>query len=69
MKNSRKANQGHCICDDCGKEMQWGSIDWCILNALYLLCTMCTRRWFKENRYHPDVRMKPVALRRLCASA
>jgi hypothetical protein len=28
----RKAHQGPCLCDDCGKHMQWKGIDWCITN-------------------------------------
>jgi hypothetical protein len=69
MTVSRKENQGLCLCDDCGKEMRWGSVDGSLLNALFLLCSVCTCRWFEENRYHPDVRMQSVALRKLSAMA
>jgi hypothetical protein len=56
MQITRKANQGPCICDDCGKQMLWKGIEWCILSAQYLLCSPCVRRWFKEGIYHlePD---------------
>jgi hypothetical protein len=50
----KRPHQGLCICDNCGKQMQWNGIDWSLLNSVYLLCSLCTRRWFRENRYHKD---------------
>lgn len=51
---SRKPLQGLCVCDNCGKQMHWNGIDWSLLNSIYLLCSHCTRKWLKENRYHKD---------------
>jgi len=48
MKHSlttRKAHQGPCLCDDCGKHMGWKGIDWCITNNGYLLCSSCMLTW------------------------
>jgi hypothetical protein len=45
--------------------MQWTGIDWCIMNTLYLLCSLCTQRWFKENRYHKDPKKESMAFRGL----
>ena len=61
-QTSRKPHQGPCICDDCGKRMQWAGIDWCIMNTLHLLCSLCTQRWFKENRHNRDARMESMGL-------
>ncbi len=65
----RKPHQGPCICEDCGKPMRWEGIDWCIVNALYLLCSSCTQRWVKENRYRRETREKPTPLREFAAMA
>ncbi len=69
LQTSRKPHQGPCICDDCGKPMRWEGIDWCIMNALYLLCSLCTQRWVRENRYHREPREKPTPLRKFVAVA
>ena len=67
--NSRKANEGPCVCDDCGKRMQWKGIDWCITNNGYLLCSSCMCRWVRENRYQRQPRGESTAVRALCAAA
>lgn len=69
LQTSRIPHQGPCICDDCGKPMRWEGIDWCILNTLYLLCSLCTQRWIKDNRYHNDTREESTPLRMLSAVA
>jgi hypothetical protein len=69
LQTSRKPLQGHCVCDDCGKQMQWKGIDWCITNNGYLLCSFCTRRWVRENRYHKETREESTSLRKLAAVA
>lgn len=68
-RTSRTANQGPCMCDDCGKPMQWKGIDWCITNNGYLLCSSCMRRWVRENRYHRKSRGGSTAVRALSAAA
>jgi hypothetical protein len=62
---SRKPHQGHCVCDDCGKQMQWKEIDWCITNNGYLLCSSCMLTWVRENRYHKETREEYTPLRTL----
>lgn len=49
--------------------MRWEGIDWCILDTLYLLCSLCTQRWVKDNRYHNDTREESTPLRMLSAVA
>ncbi len=68
-QTEKRHHQGPCICDDCGKQMQWEGIDWCIMNTLYLLCSLCTQRWFKENRHHKKTREESTILRKLSAVA
>ena len=66
---SRKPHQGSCMCDDCGKRMQWKGIDWCITNNGYLLCSSCMLTWVRENRYHKDTKAQTGAFRSLTAAA
>jgi hypothetical protein len=66
-QENRKPHQGLCICDDCGKQMQWKGIDWCITNNGYLLCSSCLLTWVRENRYHKETREEPTPLRTLFA--
>jgi hypothetical protein len=68
-QTSRKPHQGLCICDNCGKHMQWKEIDWCITNNDYLLCSLCMCRWVRENRYHKETREESTPLRQLAAAA
>lgn len=63
----RMANQGPCTCDDCEKAMRWEGIDWCLVNALHLLCSLCAQRWVRENRTHGRVLEESTPLRRLSA--
>ena len=65
----RKAHQGPCLCDDCGKHMEWKGIDWCITNNGYLLCSSCMLTWVRENRYRKETREKSTPLRKLAAAA
>jgi len=72
MKHSlttRRAHQGRCLCDDCGKHMEWKGIDWCITNNGYLLCSLCMRTWVRENRYHKETRRGVEVFRTLYAAA
>ncbi len=57
------------MCDDCGKDMQWKGIDWCITNNGYLLCSSCLLTWVRENRYHKLTREESTPLRELFAAA
>lgn len=66
---SRKAGEGPCLCDDCGKHMQWKGVDWCITNNGYLLCSACMRRWVRENRYHRQSISESTEVRALYAAA
>ena len=66
---SRKPNQGPCMCDDCGKRMEWKGIDWCITNNGYLLCSSCMLTWVRENRYHKDLKREVEVFRSLTAAA
>ena len=66
---SRKPHQGPCMCDDCGKRMQWTGIDWCITNNGYLLCSSCMLTWVRENRYQKDTKEQVEAFRSLTAAA
>lgn len=68
-RTSRKAKEGPCMCDDCGRPMQWKGIDWCITNNGYLLCSPCMRRWVRENRYHRQPMAESTAVRELNAAA
>jgi hypothetical protein len=61
-KPSRKPHQGPCICDDCGKDMQWEGIEWCLTNNDYLLCSLCMCWWVKANRYHKNTREEDVVI-------
>ena len=65
----RKAHQGSCMCDDCGKRMQWKETDWCITNNGYLLCSSCMLTWVRESRYHKDTKAQAGAFRPLTAAA
>jgi hypothetical protein len=72
MKNSlttRKAHHGPCLCDDCGKHMEWKGIDWCITNKGYLLCSSCMLTWVRDNRYDKDTRKEVEAFRLLTKAA
>jgi hypothetical protein len=64
-KKPRMANQGPCTCDDCGKAMRWEGIDWCLMNALHLLCSLCAQRCVSGNRTHARELMESTPLRRL----
>jgi hypothetical protein len=66
---SRKPHQGPCMCDDCGKLMQWKGTDWCITNNGYLLCSSCMLSWVRENRYHKDAKKEAGAFGSLTAAA
>jgi hypothetical protein len=66
---SRKPHQGPCSCDDCGKQLQWKGIDWCITNNGYLLCSSCMLTWVRENRYHKERREESTSLRKLTVVA
>jgi hypothetical protein len=68
-QKKRKPHQGLCICDDCGKQLQWKGIDWCITNNGYLLCSSCMLTWVRENRYHKEKREESIPLRTLSAVA
>ena len=68
-QTARKAHQGPCMCDDCGKNMQWKGIDWCITNNGYLLCSKCLLTWVRENRYYRGTREKSTPLWKLAAVA
>jgi hypothetical protein len=68
-QTTRKPHHGPCICDDCGKNMQWKGIDWCITNNGYLLCSLCIRTWVRENRYHKEKREESTSLRKLATVA
>lgn len=67
--SSRKPHQGPCMCDDCGKRMQWKGIDWCITNNGYLLCSSCMLTWVRENRYHKDTKEQAESHQSLTAAA
>jgi hypothetical protein len=69
LLTSRKPHQGPCMCDDCGKHMQWKGIDWCITNNGYLLCSSCMLAWVRENRYHKDASKDIEVFRSLTAAA
>lgn len=66
---SRKPHKGSCVCDDCGKYMEWKGVGWCITSNGYLLCSSCMLTWVRENRYHKDTRKEVEALRALTATA
>ena len=59
---TRKPHQGPCICDDCGKRMQWKGIDWCFTDSGYLLCSSCLLVWVKESRYHKMDKSKQMSM-------
>jgi len=61
-QTSRKPHKGPCICDDCGKNMQWEGIGWYITNRGYLLCGLCMCWRVKTSRYHENTREEEVVI-------
>jgi len=46
----RKPFQGECVCEDCGKKMNWNSSEWTLIDAEHLLCHKCVMKRAKEDR-------------------
>jgi hypothetical protein len=50
LNEIKKAFQGECVCQDCGKKMSWDSSEWTLINAHTLLCTSCVMARCKKGR-------------------